>query len=354
MDIVLILLLSSLSIIMAFLYAEYKLWIFDLGSPVHGVHSTKPLECMISAGNTITDIILGVYMFASALKTELNDTINWIDITDTATRTWLEDEVLERPDDVTDRDGSCTWPMNYDRPGKCVVYHLAVANAFFLIFSYLVTFIPWSVVLNRRRKQMHHWMKDTRRSKCPCGLLYYLNTSVLVFETVFLVPLEIELIDLLPWFKRIDGRDDIPPPSWMRIWGMGMSVLEDLAQAGITMAFLFHPNAGGKPMDKVTGFTSLILTFFHLLQNLVRCRDWGIKKSMLEQWQKANERADDEEARADRAENALWAALQITHTPEDRMLTRKSKTKILEYCMTLDAHDDAFLRPPRAQMRLMM
>ena len=135
---------------------------------------------------------------------------------------------------------------------------------------------------------------------------------------------------------------------------MGMSVLEDLAQAGITMAFLFHPNAGGKPMDKVTGFTSLILTFFHLLQNLVRCRDWGIKKSMLEQWQKANERADDEEARADRAENALWAVLQQTHTPEDRMLTRKSKSVFLEYCRMLDAHDDDALRPPRAQMRLMM
>ncbi|XRA99595.1 hypothetical protein NFJ02_07g132950 [Pycnococcus provasolii] len=97
--------------------------------------------------------------------------------------------------------------MNHDRPAKCVVYHLAVANAFFLIFSYVMTFIPWSVVLNRRRKQMHQWMKDTRRSKCPCGLLYYLNTSVMVFETVFLVPLEIELIDLLPWFKPIDGRD---------------------------------------------------------------------------------------------------------------------------------------------------
>ena len=227
---------------------------------------------------------------------------------------------------MTYRNGSCTWFMNHDRPAKCVVYHLAVANAFFLIFSYVMTFIPWSVVLNRRRKQMHQWMKDTRRSKCPCGLLYYLNTSVMVFETVFLVPLEIELIDLLPWFKPIDGRDDIPPPSWMRRWGMCMSILEDLAQAVITLAFLFHWNVGGEPIDKVTGFTSLILTIFHLLQNLVRCRDWGINKSVHELLHK-------EKLRADRAENALRDGLQSTHTPRDRMLPPKSKSDVFS-CWT--------------------
>jgi len=78
----------------------------------------------------------------------------------------------------------------------------------------------------------------------------------------------------------------------------------------------------------VTGFTSLILTIFHLLQNLVRWRDWGIKKSMHEQLHKEKLRADDEKARADRAENALRDALQLTHTPRDRMLTRKSKSDI--------------------------
>ena len=48
----------------------------------------------------------------------------------------------------------------------------------------------------------------------------------------------------------------------------------NVGQACITLAFLMDERTGGKPMDKVAGITSLILTVLHLVPNLFNVRKW--------------------------------------------------------------------------------
>ena len=73
-DVWLILSLASVYPLLTLLHAYGKLLVFGRA----GEHSSsEALECMVSAADTITDILFGVYMFTNALWTEINDTVDW-------------------------------------------------------------------------------------------------------------------------------------------------------------------------------------------------------------------------------------------------------------------------------------